>query len=237
MKCFLISPVGESGSATRARADKLKNALLRPVMDKLGLELLRIDEELHCDVITERIFRHLDSDTLVIADLTGKNPNVFYEAGYRQKTGLPIILIQEKGEAIPFDVSGIQILMYSFDIVEAQDFQFVLEKAVERKLLRMIDDVCTHEHRKIIPDEHMKVLKKLVKEYERRRAAGASLTGARHFGNTLEVRTALFPAMPREDLDMILRELAESGYIKEEHADEMVMFFDLTKKALLINQN
>lgn len=236
MKCFLVSPIGESGSEIRARAGKLKNALIKPVADRLGLELIRIDEELHCDIITDRIFRHLDTDALVIADLTGKNPNVFYEAGYRQKTGLPLILIQEKGGEIPFDVSGIQILMYSFDIVDAQDFQYVLEKAAEKKLLGMIDDVCIRESSDELPDDHIRVLKGLIREHDRRRAAGESLTAARHFGNTLEVRTALFPEMQRDDLDMILRELAESGYIKEEHADEMIMFFDLTRKAVSLNK-
>lgn len=232
MKCFLISPIGESGSEIRKRADKLRDALLRPVTDRMGLELIRIDEETHCDVITDRIFQHLDHDELVIADLTGKNPNVFYETGYRQKTGLPMIMIREKGEDIPFDVRAVQILEYSFDIVEGQDFQFVLEKAAEEKLSANIDSVCDTECTGRLPDEHNRVLQVLIKEYQRRIASGEGLTKARHFEDTLTVRTALFPEMQRDDLDTILRELAEEGYIKEEHADCMVMFFDLTKKAI-----
>ena len=232
MKCFLISPIGEEGSEIWRDADKVKNHLLRPVMDELGLELVRIDDEIHGEVITDRIFDHLDNDELVIADLTGKNANVFYEAGYRQKTGLPMVLVQKKGESIPFDVRHIQILQYGFDIEEAEDFKHCLKKAAEKMIDREIDIVTYREDTEKIGNTHKKVLSKLLAEYHRRRNSGESMTKARHFRDTMAVRSALFPEMDREDLDNILRELGDSGYINEEHADIMVMFFDLTNKAI-----
>lgn len=47
-----------------------------------------------------------------IADLTGHNPNVFFEIGYRTKSQKPIIHLKRKDEIIPFDVSAIRTFEY-----------------------------------------------------------------------------------------------------------------------------
>jgi len=234
-KCFFVSPIGEEGSEVRKNANKLKNYLILPVMQKLGIELIRADEEIHGGIITERIFEHLNKDDLVIADLTGKNPNVFLEVGYRMSTYLPMILISKKGEKRVFDVQHIQILEYGFDVEEADCFRHWLEKAAEVKIDTDINfSVSYDENRKELPGEHMAVLRELVKEYQKRISAGMSMTEARRFGSTDEVKRQLFPQVDYEDLDLILRELGDQEYIREEHADLMVMFFDLTTKALNI---
>jgi hypothetical protein len=71
----------------------------------------------------------------VIADLTGLNPNVFYEIGIRHMAQKPIIHIHEAGQKIPFDVSLYRSIKYSRlrprDIRAAQNS---LQEMVERAL-------------------------------------------------------------------------------------------------------
>jgi hypothetical protein len=56
-------------------------------------------------MITSQVIQHLVDDDLVVADLTGRNPNVFYELAIRHAVRKPIVQIIQIGEPIPFDVS------------------------------------------------------------------------------------------------------------------------------------
>lgn len=50
---------------------------------------------------------------MILADLTGKNPNVFYEVGLAHATGKPVILISQDMNDIPFDLRGLRIIEYN----------------------------------------------------------------------------------------------------------------------------
>lgn len=120
-KCFVVSPIGDEGSNVRKQSDQLFNHIIKPVCEKCEFEVTRIDYETTPDSITQGILDSLKNYDLVIADLTGHNPNVFFEMGYRTSTGKPIIHLKQKGEKIPFDVSTIRTFEYDLtdlDIVE-----------------------------------------------------------------------------------------------------------------------
>lgn len=61
---------------------------------------------------SEEDYSGLNDYELVIADLTGHNPNVFFEIGYRTKSQKPIIHLKRKDETIPFDISAIRTFEY-----------------------------------------------------------------------------------------------------------------------------
>ena len=65
-------------------------------------------------VITNDIVRFVQESELCIVDLTGHNPNVFYECGRRHETGRPTIQLVAKADlaALPFDVAGIRTIPY-----------------------------------------------------------------------------------------------------------------------------
>lgn len=112
MTCFVVSPIGEDGSPTRANADKLFKYIIKPVCEKCGFDAIRVDQLNDANSITQTIINKLDHAELVIADLTEHNPNVFFEMGYRAQTQKPIIHLKSKGEKIPFDVTTIRAFDY-----------------------------------------------------------------------------------------------------------------------------
>ena len=57
-------------------------------------------------MITSQVIQHVVDDPLVIADLTERNPNVFYELAIRHVIRKPLVQLIMKGEQIPFDVAG-----------------------------------------------------------------------------------------------------------------------------------
>ncbi len=56
--------------------------------------------------------RRIDSASIVIADLTGANPNVYLEVGYAWGMDRPTILLLRHGEKLRFDVQGQRCLIY-----------------------------------------------------------------------------------------------------------------------------
>ncbi|MEU8033019.1 hypothetical protein AB0C13_31035, partial [Streptomyces sp. NPDC049099] len=65
----------------------------------------------HAGDINEQICRHVIESDLVIADVSGGNPNVMYELGLRHITGKPTIHIGEAGQ-LPFDIASIRTIRY-----------------------------------------------------------------------------------------------------------------------------
>jgi hypothetical protein len=63
----------------------------------------RVDEQIYQEGILERIHRQIEVADIVIADMSGKNPNVFYEVGYAHAKANLTILLTSNVEDIPFD--------------------------------------------------------------------------------------------------------------------------------------
>src|SRR5256712_12973848 len=103
--CFVISPIGEEGTETRHRADRVFKYVIESVVQESGYKAVRADQISKPGIITSQIIQHLAEDPLVIADLAGHNPNVFYELAIRHVTRKPVIQITQVGEKIPFDVA------------------------------------------------------------------------------------------------------------------------------------
>ena len=81
--CFVISPIGEPESDTRKRADKILKYVIDPSVERRGYKAVRADHISEPGMITSQVIQHIVDDDLVIADLTDRNPNVFYELALR----------------------------------------------------------------------------------------------------------------------------------------------------------
>lgn len=90
--CFIISPIGEPNSETRRTSDKTLK-LISPVVTAAGYTLKRADQITEPGLINNQVIKYLVNSRLVIADLTGHNPNVFYELAIRHFLKKPIIHI------------------------------------------------------------------------------------------------------------------------------------------------
>lgn len=131
-RCFVVSPIGNAGTDIRKNADQLYQHIIKPVCEKCGFVAQRVDEFNTSESINQEILDALNDYELVIADLTGHNPNVFFEIGYRTKSQKPIIHLKRKDEIIPFDVSTIRTFEYDLtdlDMVTATKER--LEKVIQ----------------------------------------------------------------------------------------------------------
>ncbi|MDZ7319996.1 MAG: nucleoside 2-deoxyribosyltransferase, partial [candidate division KSB1 bacterium] len=103
--CFVLMPFREELKAVYTDA-------IQPACERAGFKAVRADElvgpyNIHRDII-EYIFR---SD-VIITDLTGWNPNVFYEMGVAHAIDNKTIMIIQKGQDVPFDIHNYRCISY-----------------------------------------------------------------------------------------------------------------------------
>jgi hypothetical protein len=130
--CFVIAPIGEERSEIRGRSDKVLTHIIRPITKNCGYNSIRADEVSQPGVITSQIIQHIIDDDLVIADLTGRNPNVFYELAVRHAIKKPVIQIIQSGESIPFDVAQTRTIQFDpTDMDSVANCKKELEKQIK----------------------------------------------------------------------------------------------------------
>jgi hypothetical protein len=108
--CFVISPIGNTGSDIRKRADQILKYVIEPACDKCEYSALRADKISEPGIITRQIIEHVLNDPMVVADLTGSNGNVFYELALRHAVKKPFIQLIADGEKIPFDIAPMRTI-------------------------------------------------------------------------------------------------------------------------------
>jgi hypothetical protein len=94
----------------------------------------RVDEINRPGSITRDIIDGIVHADLIIADLTSKNPNVFYELGIAHSMGNKTIMTCQKGEDILFDLSSYRILFYEHTIAGCKKLYESLAKAIHEHL-------------------------------------------------------------------------------------------------------
>src|ERR1035438_1080491 len=91
-------------------------AVVRSVVkDYAHCECIRADEIARSNRITDEVFEQIQRARFLIADITGQNPNVYYELGVAHALEKPAIVLVQTGTEIPIDLSGIRLLEYSMD--------------------------------------------------------------------------------------------------------------------------
>jgi len=103
--CFVACPIGPPDSPQRKRTEQVLAKIIRPACEALGYQCLPAHEDERPGKITRQIVQRLVESPLVIADLTGPNPNVMYEVGIRNAARKPIVLMCQEGQDIPFDLA------------------------------------------------------------------------------------------------------------------------------------
>ena len=148
-RCFVVMGFGvKTDYATGRKLDLNKSYkyLIKPVVERKGLECVRADEILHSGVIDVPMYRELMEADVVIADLSTANLNATYELGIRHALRpYTTIVISESQLPYPFDLNHISITSYKMfeqgiDIEEAERFTKVLGDRLDAVLAKQETD-------------------------------------------------------------------------------------------------
>ncbi len=140
MNCFVIMPFGdpEKEPEKARKLELLYSDCIKPTVEAITIPG-KSDEIIYChradksarpgEIITH-IIENLVSADIVIADLSGRNPNVFYELGVRHAVNNNTILIADDLDDIPFDLRGLRTITYKWDAEQMLKLQKSLKAAI-----------------------------------------------------------------------------------------------------------
>lgn len=87
-------------------------AAIRQAAENAGLRCRRADDIWENPAIIQDVVALIDRSRVVVCDCSGRNPNVFYEAGIAHTLGREVILITQNGQDIPFDLRHLRYIPY-----------------------------------------------------------------------------------------------------------------------------
>jgi hypothetical protein len=94
---------------------------IKKACEDCGAYCERVDEQIFVESMIERIYNQISKADIIIADMTGRNANVFYEVGYAHALGKTVIMLTQEADDIPFDLKHYQHIIYGSSIAKLQD--------------------------------------------------------------------------------------------------------------------
>jgi hypothetical protein len=126
----LGSSAGQTQAFVAMWFDKLREEVwldgLKPAIESAGWEALRIDNKEHVNKICDEIIAEIRRSRFLVADLTGSRGGVYYEAGFAQGLGIPVILTCREGDERHFDVRQYNCVLWN----SAADARDKLQKRI-----------------------------------------------------------------------------------------------------------
>jgi hypothetical protein len=107
--CFMMMPFADpiGGYYTTVYQPAIERAKLKPV---------RADAEIYgTGKIIDQIWNGIQAARVLVAELTGRNPNVLYELGLAHALRKPVVLVSSNKDDVPFDVRHVRVIYYDKD--------------------------------------------------------------------------------------------------------------------------
>ncbi len=121
--CFVVMPFAKPHG-------DYYSTIYEPAISKAGLRPVRADNEIFgAGKIMDQVWSGITSAKVLVAELTTKNANVFYELGLAHALKKPVVLVSSNEEDVPFDLHHIRVIYY--DVIDPFWGQKLLEKVAE----------------------------------------------------------------------------------------------------------
>lgn len=107
-----------------------------PIAQSMRMTIGRGDDVFSTTQVTHDIWRSIQNSSVVIADCTGRNANVFYEIGLAHAIGREVILISQSRDDIPFDLLHLRHIIYRYEPRAIKAF----EQSLGKLLMQIVAD-------------------------------------------------------------------------------------------------
>jgi hypothetical protein len=88
-------------------------SIYESAIGKSGLRPVRADDDIFATgKIIDQVWSGITAAKVLVAELTGRNPNVFYELGLAHALNKPVVLVSSNQADVPFDLQHIRVIYY-----------------------------------------------------------------------------------------------------------------------------
>lgn len=109
--CGIVRPIAAMGTYDRAHWQDVHDIVAEAARE-VGFSLKLVSETDAAGVILSDIVTNLYFNEIVIADVSGRNPNVMFELGMRMAFEKPVIIITDDDTPFSFDISPVRHIQY-----------------------------------------------------------------------------------------------------------------------------
>src|SRR5262249_44743292 len=122
--------------AFRKELDDIYQEIILPIFEDnaFGLRCYRADEIYGTSSIMQDVWKAIRGARLIIAELTGRNPNVLYELGISHVLRKPAILLTQTMDDVPFDLRHLRCIVYSLGPSGLRKLRSDLDSTVKKLL-------------------------------------------------------------------------------------------------------
>ena len=145
--CFVLMPFGKKpeGTGRMIDFDVVYREIIAPAVEAADMEPIRADQEEIGGTIHKPMFERLMLCDYAIADVTGANPNVYYELGIRHALRPhSTVLVFAENTALPFDIAAQRGVPYRLDaagdVVDPQGDRSIIAKRLSAARTNTHDD-------------------------------------------------------------------------------------------------
>jgi hypothetical protein len=103
--CFVMMPFGQW-------YDRYYQDIYVPAIRDAGFEPIRADELFSTGSVVEQIWEQIEKSKVLLAELTDKNANVFYELGLAHAARKPVVFTSGRVDDVPFDLRHLRVIVY-----------------------------------------------------------------------------------------------------------------------------
>lgn len=133
--CGIVMPISEcDGLGPRHWSDVL--SIISSAAESAGFDARLVSDTDGSNLIHKEILHNIYHDDIVICDVSGRNPNVFFELGIRMATRKPTVIVKDRDTAYPFDTGPNRYVEYPRDLrhPEMEVFKRKLKDALEKTM-------------------------------------------------------------------------------------------------------
>ncbi len=145
--CFVMMPFGEW-------FDRYYQEIYVPAIKEAGFEPVRADELFTTGSVVEQIWDQIEKAKLLLADLSGKNANVFYELGLAHADRKPVVFTSSNTEDVPFDLRHLRVIIYD---IREPEWAARLRKSIAdylRNAIKEPEKSIPHPFRRLLEEEN-----------------------------------------------------------------------------------
>jgi hypothetical protein len=129
--CFIVMPFGNE------QLNIVYEDFVKPPLENIcNLKCERGDDVFGSNVIMDDITKSIEKARIIVADLTGRNPNVFYEVGIAHTLNKNVLLLAQNIDDVPFDLRHRRVLLYEYSPRGCKKLENEISKHINSLLVK-----------------------------------------------------------------------------------------------------